>query len=155
MTVEQRISKLERTNSRSTVAFLALLVTAVLGLSSSPRPPSDIVRAQGFQLVDSSGAVRAELRMGSQGPHLFLLDEQERKRIDLYHDDDASGLYIYDHGGDTRVGLAYFAHGGGGLAVHGPEGRGASVLYMQGTGPGRVSFYDSTGVELTRLSVAE
>lgn len=45
--------------------------------------------------------------------------------------------------GDTRLGAAQFAHGGGGYALHGPGGRGAAVLYL--SGDGSLTIYDAEG----------
>ena len=45
--------------------------------------------------------------------------------------------------GTTRVGVAQFAHGGGGFALHGPEAKGAAVLYLQGDGS--LTFYGPDG----------
>jgi len=41
------------------------------------------------------------------------------------------------------IGLSQFAHGGGGLALHGENSKGASVLYHKGSGS--LSFYDMEG----------
>ena len=51
-----------------------------------------------------------------------------------------------DETGGTRLGAAQFAHGGGGYALHGPEMKGAAVLYLKGEGS--LSMYDAEG-ELT------
>jgi hypothetical protein len=61
---------------------------------------------------------------------LFLLDENATPRVSVFHADDADGLYIDDAGGVTRIGVAQFEHGGGGVALHGPDSRGAAVLYF-------------------------
>lgn len=45
--------------------------------------------------------------------------------------------------GDTRIGVAQFAHGGGGFALHGPEAKGAAVLYLKERGT--LTFYGDEG----------
>lgn len=52
--------------------------------------------------------------------------------------------------GDTRVGAAQFAHGGGGYALHGPGGRGAAVLYLKDEGS--LTMYDADGAVAARFS---
>ncbi len=132
-----------------------MIVTVLFGASKIPRPSSEIIQAAGFQLVDEAGLVRGKLRMGEDGPTLVLLDVDGNERVDLFDSAEATALYLRDREGQPRVGAAQFAHGGGGFALHGPEGVGTSVLYMQGTGPGRLSYYESTGTETYRFPPAD
>ena len=119
--LESRIHRLERTNRVLTGAVLALIGLVLVAAVRPPQDVVDLVRAKRIQLVDDDGLVR----------------------IDLRHDSTETGMFILDAAGDTRVGAAQFAHGGGGFALHGPEMRGAAVLYL--LGDGRLSFYDATG----------
>jgi hypothetical protein len=41
------------------------------------------------------------------------------------------------------VGGTLFAHGGGGFALHGPEAKGAAVLYLKGDG--NLTFFGAEG----------
>lgn len=155
MNIEQRIRRLERQNRALVLGCICLAFIAMLGMSSNDAP-RDLVQAQQFQLVDSTGVVFGDWRMSAEGPQLVLYDEDSNERVSLHHQSGAStALFLKDEDGQPRVGTAFFAHGGGGFALHGPEGVGASVLYMQGTGPGRLSYYDSTGAETHRFPSSE
>ncbi len=80
---------------------------------------------------------------------LQLLDDAGRVRMDLRHDATETGLFIMDDAGRTRIGVAQFAHGGGGFALHGPDMKGAAVLYLKDTGS--LSIYDSSGAVTARF----
>lgn len=58
-------------------------------------------------------------------------------------------LFLQDSARTIRVGLAQFAHGGGGLALHGPDARGAAVLYFKERGT--LTFYGESGQRLLQL----
>jgi len=118
--LEHRVRRLEWTNRCLWVAVAALIGLPLLGASEREQVP-DVVRAHRVQIVDAEGAVR----------------------IDLRHDEEETGLFIQDGDGDTRLGAAQFAHGGGGYALHGPGGRGAAVLYLRGDGS--LTMYDPEG----------
>ncbi len=78
---------------------------------------------------------------GSTG--LFVYDASGVARLTLTDDADQSALFINDATGTTRIGVAQFAHGGGGVALHGAESKGATVLYHKGAGS--LTFYDEGG----------
>jgi hypothetical protein len=128
--LEQRVGRLERTN-RILVATLTLLVVA--GALSAVRVTQtmELVQARKVQLVDDQGRVRIELR----------------------HNDEETGLFVMDEAGDTRLGAAQFAHGGGGYALHGPKMKGAAVLYL--AGEGSLSMYDPEGIRTARFPAQE
>jgi hypothetical protein len=128
--LEQRVGRLERTN-RILVATLTLLVVA--GALSAVRVTQtmELVQARKVQLVDDQGRVRIGLR----------------------HNDEETGLFVMDEAGDTRLGAAQFAHGGGGYALHGPKMKGAAVLYL--AGEGSLSMYDPEGIRTARFPAQE
>lgn len=70
-------------------------------------------------------------------------------RVALAHDAEGSALFIRDAAGVIRVGVAQFAHGGGGVALHGPNSKGAAVLYFQESGS--LTFYDPEGNPTLRV----
>ncbi len=148
--LEQRLLRVERWN-RFLAAALVLLITAILtfgsGLSATDAEQKSI-SASAFQLIDSNGKVVAALKVGVQGPGLFILDPQGRNRIALTHEPAQSGLFILDEAGDSRIGIVQFAHRGGDVALHGPETRGAAVLYYKNDGS--LSFYDTDGKVIDR-----
>ncbi len=125
--LEQRVRRLERRNLLLIVLALPLLVGAFARRSPSTQDVPDVVRARRVEIVDADGVVRLE----------------------LVHNVDETGLFIRDSAGVVRLGAAQFAHGGGGFALHGPNARGAAVLYLKGTG--NLTFYDSTGAPVARF----
>ncbi|KPJ92099.1 MAG: hypothetical protein AMS18_08095 [Gemmatimonas sp. SG8_17] len=128
--LEARVRKLEKSNRRLVIACFGLAALTLVGLMRWGTPVAEVVRARLFQVVDDSGLVRIELR----------------------HDSTETGLFIRDVAGDTRLGAAQFAHGGGGFALHGPEAKGAAVLYLKGAGS--LTFFDSSGTVTTRVPTA-
>lgn len=128
--LEERIGRLERMN-RVFVAALTILLAAILLSAVRVSQTVEVVQARKIQLVDGQGRVRIELR----------------------HNEEETGLFIMDEAGDTRLGAAQFAHGGGGYALHGPNMKGAAVLYL--AGEGSLSIYDSLGSRTARFPAAE
>lgn len=124
--LEHRVRRLERAN-RVLTAALAVLALGALVAARRPQQVVDEVRARRIQLVDAD----------------------DRVRIDLRHDEEETGLFILDDAGDTRLGAAQFAHGGGGYALHGSGGRGAAVLYLKGDGS--LTMYDPDGAVTARF----
>lgn len=148
--IERRLAAVERRN-RLLAATLALALLGAVLLAAVPgtEPPKPVARAERFQLVDGAGAVRGELRVEDGSPVFALLDEAGVERLSLSHQPDATAFTIWDSSGVIRVGAAQFSHGGGGFALHGPQSKGAAVLYLKGTGS--LSFYGPEGEVTLRL----
>lgn len=152
ISVEQRLKRLERNNRWLTGALVALcLVIAVLG-ATGPAKNDDTVRGRQIELIDENGAVRAKLGLDDAGEvGLYLFDASLRERLSLSNGAEETALYLRDDAGDIRVGVAQFAHGGGGFALHGEHAKGATVLYHKGTGS--LSFYDDSSGVIYRIPV--
>lgn len=146
--LERRIRALENANRRWRFAALATLVLLPVAWTVH-RQPVDRIEAQAFALVDARGEALAALTMTDGGPSLLLYDDTGVVRASLSHNDDETALYLRDAAGDNRVGVAQFAHGGGGFALHGPEVKGAAVLYYKDGGS--LTFYDIDGQILHRF----
>lgn len=127
--VHSRLRRLERSQRVLATAVVALSGTLLAAWTRST-PAPEVVRARRVQIVDSAGRVRMDLR----------------------HDSTETGLFIADDAGDTRIGVAQFAHGGGGVALHGPGGRGAAVLYLKQSGS--LTVYDTAGTVVVRVPPA-
>lgn len=138
--LERRIVRLERWNRLlgAAVAGLVLLGLAAAAGSGEER------RAGSFQVTDRSGRVRAELGLRDGEVGLFLVDEEGRDRLSATHGAEGTGLFLHDEAGTIRVGVAQWAHGGGGVALHGPESKGAAVLYLKDGGSLRLFDADGT-----------
>lgn len=137
--LEERLNRVERQNRWLSVALGGILLLVVVGATDQ----KDEIRAGSFKLVDGKGVARAEFAIKDDNPGLVFLDESGTDRIKIFHDQDGTGLYISDGDGTTRIGIAQFAHGGGGVALHGPESKGAVVLYFKDQGSLR--FFDTEG----------
>jgi len=147
--LESRIETLEK---RTRLLLGALLVTmglALLGAAPSADPENGTVRATRFELVDTEGRVRGELSLREGAPVFSLLDETGQDRLSLNHDAGGTALFIRDEEGVVRLGAAQFANGGGSFALHGPDSKGAAVLYYDDSGS--LSFYDPDGNRTLRL----
>ena len=142
MSQEQIETRLRRAERRVATLAVALAV-AVAALAFLLIRPVDSLRVTSLELVDTNGDTVALLGTMDGRTGLFLMDEQSVPRVSVFHAEEADGLYIDDGDGDTRIGVAQFAHGGGGLALHGPGSRGATVLYYKDRGSLR--FYDRDG----------
>jgi len=138
--LERRTARLEKSITGLIALCGALLL---IGITGAAAPPPDALQARSFELVGKNGAVLAELTVRDGKPGLYIKDEGGTDRVALFHDAEASGLYVMDAAGTTRIGVAQFAHGGGGVALHGPESKGAAVLYLKGAGSLR--FFDAEG----------
>jgi hypothetical protein len=124
-----------------------VLVTAgvicLVALLSGAKSDQSVVKATSIQLISPAGDVRAEISMRNGSPGVYLKDENGVDRVAIYHDSEGSGLHIMDGDAITRIGVVQFAHGGGGVALHGPESRGAAVFYLKTEGS--LSFFDKDG----------
>ena len=141
--LESRIEALEKRTRLLVGALLVVTSLALLGAAASPEAENPVVRANRFELVDSEGRVRGELSLQDGAPVFSLLDTAGRDRLSLNHDAGGTALFIRDQEGVIRLGAAHFKHGGGGFALHGPDSKGAAVLYYDESGS--LSFYDTDG----------
>jgi len=102
--------------------------------------------------VDEGGSVRAALFLEDGAPVFQLADARGEARLRLFDAQDATGMTIMDGQGTTRIGVAQFSHGGGGVALHGPDSRGAVVLYLKEQGSLRI--FDEDGAVTFQLPQA-
>ena len=131
---------------------LALVVAAILAWLLLA-PAEGTLRAGAFELVDDQGRVVAVLESDDGYPRLALRDGDGIERVQLFHDKEATGLYVADAAGTTRAGIAQFAHGGGGVALHGEDSRGALVMYYKDSGS--VRFFGQNGDVLREISARD
>jgi|GEM_PF-3172141 len=151
--LSQRIDALAKRNRLLSVLVLGLIGIGLVAGADTKSAESQFIQARGIQLVDEAGRVRAELAIDKDGSAgLFVRDEKNRVRASVTHDDSQSALYLWDEAGQIRVGVAQFAHGGGGVALHGPHGKGATALYHKDQGS--LTFYDKDGKVTSRVPEA-
>ncbi len=145
--IEARMRRVERANRLLLGSVLALASLLFIG---SKAQSDKVIRAQRFELVDTRGEVRAVLGTDGDGATgLFIHDPEGGTRLTLTHDPDQSALFIYDGEETVRVGVAQFSHGGGGVALHGAKSKGATVLYHKETGS--LAIFDESGSVTTRI----
>ncbi|MDH3533736.1 MAG: hypothetical protein OEO82_12465, partial [Gammaproteobacteria bacterium] len=127
---------------RSVIFLTLLLIIVAAWILFAPATHKEL-RAEAFELVTSDGTVVAVLESRKGYPTLALKDEAGVDRVSLFHGAEGSGLYVLDGAATTRIGIAQFAHGGGGVALHGAESKGALVMYYKKSGS--VRFFDHAG----------
>jgi hypothetical protein len=104
--VVARLEKVERQNRRLRGAGIAVVVLAAAGLLMGQAMPKErIVGAEGFQLKDRHGMLRAELVVDKDGPGLHLRDDNGKERAKLAVTKDGPRLALYDEDGQGRVWL--------------------------------------------------
>ena len=113
-----RLEKVERQNRRLRGAGIAVFVLAAAGLlMGQAMPKARIVEAEGFQLKDGQGMVRAELVVDKDGPRMALRDENGKTRAKLIVIKEGPGLALTDENGIDRAVLAV-GKAGPGLALY-------------------------------------
>lgn len=149
LSIEKRVNRLELWN-KVLMIFLfgsVLLMTTKACVSDTSQ---QTLHCEKLEVVDTDGKVIAMVGVDPDGSRgLFIYDEQERMRVFTIHDSTQSVYYAMDEAGAIRVGLAQYAHGGGGLALHGPESKGGAVVYYKNGGS--ISFYDREGKTTLRI----
>ena len=146
--IDSRIRRLQ-----GVVALLALVLAAILFWLAVETPAHKILRTEALHLVTPDGDMIAQLETRDGYPLLVLKDENGTERVSLFHNAAGSGLYIADEKTTTRIGVAQFAHGGGGVALHGNDGKGALVMYFKSSGSLR--FFDNEGEVIREISAAD
>lgn len=148
--LESRVANLRRINRSLVVALCAIGTLATVGLTTTATRSPEVLRAKRIQMVDDNERVRAELGIDEQGSAgLFVLDGGGLIRATLVHDEVQTAMYLMDEAGVVRLGAAQFSHGGGGIAMHGPELKGAAVLMLKDS-IGSLTFYDKDGEVVLR-----
>ena len=144
--LEKRMRSIERRNMVILAGFCIFgLLLLVAGTSQKGNP--ETVTCLQLRVVDSSGSTIAMIGEDADGSRgLFIYDDEGRLRLTTIHDAEQSAIYILDSVGTTRIGIAQFAHGGGGVALHGADSKGATVLYHKGEGSLRLFDEEGTVV---------
>ncbi len=136
------------------IAILTMLVIALIAmLFKTSSSSSEVIQARGFQLISEGGQPMGGLMFQDGFPSVYLTDGDGNNRLIATHDTDGTHLFLKDESGTTRVGVAQFAHGGGGFALHGEHSKGAAVLYFKEKGSLR--FFDADGKVTNQLKAKE
>ena len=151
MELEKRVKRLEWWNR---ILVLGVVSMLAYGFTTQVVPAKSrtekVVRTERLEIMGKQGEPAAILGFDDDGAAgLFINDPGGSMRVALAHDADGSALFIRDADGVIRVGVAQFAHGGGGVALHGPNSQGAAVLYFKESGS--LTFFDPLGNPTLRL----
>jgi hypothetical protein len=151
MELEARVKRLEWWNR---LLILGLAVFLVYGFTSRTVPAKSkvekVLRTERLEIVNKQGEPAVIAGFNDDGAAgLFINDPQGSMRVALAHDGSGSALFLRDAEGTIRVGVAQFAHGGGGVALHGAGSQGAAVLYYKESGS--LTFYDPQGNPTVQL----
>lgn len=147
--LEKRIKRLEIQNRLLIFSFVFILFLS-FNHGCETNPAAQTVRCSKLEVVDQNGSVMAMIGTDADGSRgLFLYDEQANLRVATIYDSTQSAFYAIDSEGAIRAGLAQYAHGGGGLALHGAGSKGGAVLYFKNSGS--LSFYDGEGRTTMRI----
>ena len=146
--IATRLVRLQRA-----VTLLALMVVSTVAWLLLATPAHQKLRTEALELVTPNGDIVAHLESKDGYPVFVLQDESGVERVRLFHDTEGSGLYISDESATTRIGIAQFAHGGGGVALHGADSKGALVMYFKNNGSLR--FFNHEGEVIREIHAAD
>jgi hypothetical protein len=124
------------TSSVITLAVALSALPAAIRAAPDSQAPPRLVQAERFELVDSSGAVRASLDMESNGVGLTLRDESGTSRVVLVADPRVGrGLFVTDQTSRGAVFVGASTANNIGLQVTSPQGPKA-YIQANATGTG-------------------
>jgi hypothetical protein len=162
LSIEERLSRLEKANRQLKIALLAVVVLAggSLWLSKAPgvraQAPQwqQTIEAQGFVLRDSAGRPRAKLGVtGENWPFFQLLDDRGVQRVRLSAVQEGGVLGFADGSGRPRATLGLTEEGPG-LFLYDASGRPRAALNLTEYGPG-LSLRDANGKMRAALDLTE
>ena len=127
-----------------------ITVTAMLLMAQAKAPEDQVIRGSRLELLGDNGEPIVMVGTDDDGSRgLFVYDDSGRVRVVTVFDQTQSAWYALDSDGAVRAGVAHYAHGGSGVAVHGTGSRGAAVLYYKDNGS--LTFYDTAGIVVDRI----
>lgn len=136
--LDVRVVALERQCGRLQVALCgALVLGAVAWLSSARGPGESVLRAQGFELVDSAGEVRGKLAFDEASPILELYHRESLASVALRAGPGPHGRAEFEELGNASLVLRHASGSArmlaGATAVPGQDQR--QLLLLEGHGP--------------------
>jgi hypothetical protein len=153
MTVEQRLTRLERQNRTLKLGLAGLIVaagTALLMGQAAPPPAThpavpDVVRARRFEVVNEAGVPVVTLMGWEHGGWIETRDNRGRRLFDVSATDDGAGLLsTYNQHGRDSVALGGVRDGSGLLMIYDSAGKKLIGLGASGHGRAVVVAYQGT-----------
>lgn len=146
--LETENHRLRRTTMLLTFGLIGAIVLAIgAAVMSRAAVTRDVLVANGFELHDDAGAVRARWSVDEEGGATFALNDRngiERARIRVLGDG-APGIALSDARGRSRVVLSLLADLTGTLAFADGDGNGRTVLGLGADGSSTLVFVDEVG----------
>lgn len=118
-------------------AIMAVGADRFLTSDARAQEPPAVIQAQRFELVDTTGTVRAVIRMTPEGtgPEVALLDEAGKRRATMTQNSEGEyGFGIFDDSGTLRFGVGTTKRGFAGLNVRDGSGVIRANLYADDDG---------------------
>lgn len=162
MTTEERLGKLEqelaRAKRRSRVTLVAAVMTmaGMVLLGAGNDAVQKVVRAEKFELVGSTGDIRARLGVDKKmGTALMLYDQNGNARAVLSATDPAAGLVLWDQDGVIRCALNLLEKTGASLTLSDQNGISRTSLTVDERGNPSLGMIDQVGNPRALLSTTE
>jgi len=155
MTIEERLTQLERKNRRLTLALVSVGMVAILAVAMGQGAPAGVpqeVTAHMFTLVDANGKPRGRLLTTKDCVGLGFYDENGKRRVELSLAKDGSGLALCDENGKPRATLVALKDGPS-LGLRDENSKGTAVLGVFNNGPWLK--LDTRGQSLVKIGTAE
>ena len=118
-TLEDRVSRLERSNRWLVVACAVLVLLPLLAFTATRVQAVDLLRTKKLELVDDAGRVRASLSVVQNEPQFGLFDETGEPRVGV----SAGSLYLWGGTGDAGITLRISSHGSPYLSLSDAAGK--------------------------------
>jgi hypothetical protein len=152
VTIEERLTTLERLNRRLTLALVSVGTAAILAVAMGQGAPAVVpqeITAHMFTVLDNNGKIRAELGVDKAGAGLSLGDENGKPRAVLGVLKDGPILRLLDENDKPRA-VLYVGRGGPGVSLLDENGKLRAVLYV-GKDGSVLSLTDANGRVLRQL----
>ncbi len=156
--IEAENQRLRRTTMLLTFGLIGAIALAIAAaVISRAAVTREIMVANGFELRDEAGALRARWGVDEEGGTVFALNDRnaiERARIRVL-DDGAPGFALSDARGRSRVVLSLLADLTATVAFADENGNGRTVLGLGPDGSSTLVFVDEFGQTRAGLGIDE
>ena len=157
MTVEERVTRLERENSRLRRGRIIVLVIAsglaVMG-QAAPRSVPDVIRAKKFEVIGDNGRLIARLGRGVFQDYgaLSIFDSNEELKASIFASTVGGVIFTANRKGRTVVSIGPDEAGNGSISTFNGKGKEAVRISTTTTGKETISTHNSKGERLVSIS---
>ncbi len=140
--LEHRLARLERTTRLQRAGLVTLSVgLGVIVLAGATRPAAEVIRAEGFEVVDNRGRVLLAMGSDEDGGLVTVRNRQGATYLMLTTDQDG-GMLVVRNRHDQPVMSAYADGDGGAVLVKNSLGRDIVLMAADSTGRGLINLRD-------------